>query len=162
VTDVNADKHSLFTDLRSKGHSPQVTAKLSVHLSNDIEEDTVVVLSNSAIGHKLRDNRRITVDLVFDERVEVLVIRMVRHNHQEDELGVADGTVTVTDRRCNLLVVVVLDGLGKRFKKNLLVEGGFIRNWADIGVLYSNSETLRGRKIVELVVDIVCIHYISL
>ena len=88
VTDVNADKHSLFTDLRSEGHSPQVTAKLSVHLSNDIEEDTVVVLSNSAIGHKLRDNRRITVDLVFDERVEVLVIRMVRHNHQEDELGV--------------------------------------------------------------------------
>lgn len=53
MADINADEHGLVRDLRPKLHSPQVTAKLSVHLTDDVEENTVVILGNRAIGDEL-------------------------------------------------------------------------------------------------------------
>ena len=61
--------------------------------ADDIEEDAVIVLDNGAIGDELRDHGTVTVDLVLEERVEVLVVRVVRHDHQEDEVRVLDVTV---------------------------------------------------------------------
>jgi hypothetical protein len=53
VTDVDTDKHSLVGNLSSERHTPEITTDLSVHLSDDVHEDTIVVLGDSAVCHKL-------------------------------------------------------------------------------------------------------------
>lgn len=62
-------------------------------MTDDVQEDTVIVFSDGAIGDELGNDWGVAVDLVLKERVEVLVIGMVRHDNQEDELGVLDGAV---------------------------------------------------------------------
>ena len=86
MADINADKHSLLRNLITKGHAPEVTAEFGIHLADDIEEDSVIILGNSAVGHELRDDGAVTVDLVLQERIEVLMVRVVRHDNQEDEV----------------------------------------------------------------------------
>lgn len=71
-------------------HAPQVTTKLGVHLADNVEEYAVVVFSDCAVGYELGYDGRVAVDLVLDEGVEVLVVGMVGHNHQKDELRVLD------------------------------------------------------------------------
>jgi len=61
-------------------------------LADNVEEDSVIILSDRAVGYKLRDDGTVTVDLVLKERVEVLVVCVVRHDDQEDEVGVLDRT----------------------------------------------------------------------
>jgi hypothetical protein len=56
MADINANKHGLVTDLGPKRHSPQITAKLGIHLSNNVQEDTVIVLRNGAISDELRND----------------------------------------------------------------------------------------------------------
>jgi len=87
VANVNAHKHGLVRDFWPEGHSPQVATELGVHLSDDVEEDAVIVLGNGTVGHELGDHGRVAVDLILDERVEVLVVRVVWHDNQKDELG---------------------------------------------------------------------------
>lgn len=41
------------------------------------------------------------------------------------------------------------------------MEGGLVRDWADVCVLNGDAETLLRGKVVELVVDIVGVAYIS-
>ena len=93
VADINTDEHGLLADFLAEGHAPEVTAKLGVHLTDDVEEDTVVVLRDGAVGHELRDHRAVTVDLILQETVEVLVVRVVRHDDEEDEIGVFDSAI---------------------------------------------------------------------
>ena len=109
VTNVNTDEHSLLGDLAAEGHAPEVTTKFSVHLTNDVEEDTVVVFCDGAVGNELRDDGTVTVDLVLEEGVEVLMVGVVGHDDKEDEIGVFHCSVGGLDSRHHLLVVVVLD-----------------------------------------------------
>lgn len=67
MADINADKHGLVGYFFTELHAPEITTELSVHLPNDIQEDTVVILSNSSVRHELRYDRRVTVDLVLQE-----------------------------------------------------------------------------------------------
>lgn len=53
MADINTDEHGLWGDLAAEGHAPEVTTELSVHLPDDVEEDTVVVLDNCAVGDEL-------------------------------------------------------------------------------------------------------------
>lgn len=78
---------------RTERHSPEIAAKLGVHLADDVKENPVIVLGDGAVGNELRDNRAIAVDLVLKEGVEVLVVRVVGHYDQEYEVRVLDCTV---------------------------------------------------------------------
>lgn len=78
-------------------------------MTNDIQENPVVVLGNGAVSNELRNDRGVTVDLVFDERVEILVVGVIRHDHQEDELGVLHRTVRTLQDGDDFLIVVVLN-----------------------------------------------------
>ena len=155
MANVDADEHGLLGNLVAEGHAPEVTTKLGVHLADDVQEYAVVVLGNGPVGHKLRDDRAVAVDLVLEEGVEVLVVGVVRHDDQEDKVGVLDGSARVLDRRQHLLVVVVLDARGKSFQKILLVDGGLVGDGADVGVLDSDVEAFLEGEVVELVVDVV-------
>jgi len=53
MADINTNEHGLVGDLRSEGHAPQVTTDLGIHLSDDVHENAVVVLGDSAVSHKL-------------------------------------------------------------------------------------------------------------
>jgi len=53
MADINTDEHGLWGDLAAEGHAPEVTTELSVHLPDDVEEDTVIVLSNGTVRHEL-------------------------------------------------------------------------------------------------------------
>ena len=66
VTNINTNKHGFGRDLFAEVHAPQVTSDFSVHLTNDVEEDAVVVLDDGAVGNKLRDDWAVTVDLVLE------------------------------------------------------------------------------------------------
>lgn len=80
VADINADQHGLVRDLLAELHAPEITAELGVHLTDDVEEDTVIVALDGAVGDELRDDRAVAVDFVFQERIEVLVVRVVGHD----------------------------------------------------------------------------------
>ena len=68
---------------------------------------------DGAVGNELGDDWTVTVDLVLQEGVEVLVICVVWHDHQEQELRMFDGAIGLLNSWQNLLNVVVLDTLGK-------------------------------------------------
>lgn len=86
VTYINTNKHGLGRDFFAEVHAPQVTSNLSIHLANDVEEDTVVILDDGTVGNKLGDDGTVTVDLVLDYPVEFLMIALVRHNDHENKL----------------------------------------------------------------------------
>ena len=67
MANVDANKHGLLGNLVAEGHTPEVTAKLRVHLTDDVQEYAVVVLGNGPVGHELRDDWAIAVDLVLEE-----------------------------------------------------------------------------------------------
>jgi len=90
VANVDSNQHGLVRDLRAELHTPKIATKFSVHLADDVQEDSVIVLSDSAVGNELANHGGIAVDLVLKEGVEVLVVGVVRHNHQEDELSMLD------------------------------------------------------------------------
>lgn len=142
MTHINAHEHGLLRNLAAERHAPEVTAELSVHLPDDVEEDTVVVLGDGAIGDELRDNWGVTVDLILKEGVEVLMISVIRHDDQEDEIGVFDGTIGSLDRRQDFLVVVVLDARCERLKQVLFMLSSLIQHRADVGVLNADIEAL--------------------
>lgn len=132
MANVNTHKHGLIGDFWSELHAPEITTEFGVHLTNDIQEDAIIVLLDGAVGNKLRDNWRVAVDLILQERVEVLVVRLVGHDHQEDELRMSDLAVAVHDDGEDLLVVIVLNRLCETFKQDFLVVGSLVRNWAHI------------------------------
>ena len=89
------------------------------------------------------------------------MIRMIWHNDKEDKLGVLYRAIRFFDRCMHFLVVVVLNALGKGLKKHLFVIGGFIRDWTNISKFDLNAKSFLCGKIVELVVYVVCISYVS-
>jgi len=126
VANVDTHKHGLVGDFWSELHAPEITTEFGVHLTDDVQEDAIIVLLNGAIGNKLRDNWRVAVDLILQERVEVLVIRLVGHDNQEDELRMSNFTVAAHNDGEDLLIVVVLDRLCETFKQDFLVVGGLV------------------------------------
>ena len=145
MADIDANEHSLLRNFITKGHAPEITSEFCVHLTNDIEEDTVIVLHDGAIGDELRDDGTVAVDLVLEERVKVLVVRMVWHDHQEDEVRVLDLTVRGIDGWKHFPVIVVLNTRSKSFQKIFFMHSGTIGHWADIRVLDANIETFLQR-----------------
>jgi len=67
VANVDTHEHGLVADLGSKRHAPQVAAELSVHLSDNVKEDAVIVLGDRAVSHELRNHWRVAVNLVLNE-----------------------------------------------------------------------------------------------
>jgi len=86
---IDTHKHGSFRDFGAKAHAPQVSSNLGVHLSDDVHENTIVVFSNGTVSHKLRDHRSLTVDFILKERIEVLMVRVIRHDYQEDKSGLS-------------------------------------------------------------------------
>lgn len=87
---------------------------------------------------------------------------MVRHNHQEDELGVAYFAIRLANYWKNLFVVVVLNRLGKGLQEYFFVVGGFVTNGADISELDSDFEAFLCGQVIELVIDVVGVSDVAL
>ena len=83
---INSYQHGLVRDFLAKRHSPKISTEFSIHLSDDIQEDTVIILLDGAVGDKLRDYWTVTVDLVLQEGIEVLVVSVVWHDNEEYEI----------------------------------------------------------------------------
>jgi hypothetical protein len=162
VANVNADEHGLVRDLWAEAHAPEVSAELGVHLADNVEEDTVIFTTNSAIGYELGDDGAVAVDLVLQERVEVLVIRVIWHDNQEDKLGVLDCAARLANLWLHFFVVVVLYRFAKRVQKQFLVVGCLVRHRADVGVVHFDVQAFLDGQVVELVVDVVRIDHVLL
>lgn len=80
VADINTYEHCLRGDFLVEVHSPQITTKLHVDLTDDVHVDPVVVSVDRLVGHELRDNGVVGVDLVLDGLVEELLPSGVRDN----------------------------------------------------------------------------------
>lgn len=117
VTDINADKHCGLRDFLAEAHAPEIASNFSVHLPDDVHEDAIIVLCDSAISHKLRDYWCLTIDLILQERIEVLVVRVIWHDDEENELRLCP----TCDMRLDPAVVIELDALCKRFQQFVFV-----------------------------------------
>jgi len=53
VADIDTHKHCLRGDLSSEAHAPEITAKLSVDLSHNVEVDAIVVTIDGLAGDEL-------------------------------------------------------------------------------------------------------------
>lgn len=67
MTNINTNQHCLVRNFGTELHAPQITAKFSIHLADNVEENTVIVFGDRSIGNELGNNWRIAVDLVFNE-----------------------------------------------------------------------------------------------
>ena len=121
-------------------------------MSDNVQEDSIVVLEDCSVGDELGDHRTITVDFIFQEGIEVLVVGVVWHDDQEEELRVFDGSIGVVDHRQHLFIVVVLDGRGEGIQEKLFVNEGLVCNWANVCILNLNIETFLLRQVVEFIV----------
>jgi len=106
---IDTHKHGSLGDLRAEAHAPQVSTDLGIHLSDDVHEDTVVILGDGSVGNELGNDRGLTVDFILQERIKILMVGVVRHDNQEDEAGFS----TRGDMRLDARVVVELDTLGE-------------------------------------------------
>lgn len=89
------------------------------------------------------------------------MVRVIGHNHQEHKLRVLNSTVRLLNDWQYFLVIVVLNALCKRLKKNLLVVGGLVGYWTNMSKFNLNAESFLGGKIIELIVDVICVAHIS-
>jgi hypothetical protein len=83
---INSNQHSLIGDFFAERHPPKISSEFGVHLSDDIQEDTVIILRDGTVGDKLGDDWTVTIDLVLQEGVEVLVVGVVWHDNEEYEI----------------------------------------------------------------------------
>lgn len=67
MTHINTHQHSSLGNFRAKAHTPQVSTNLGIHLTDDVHEDTVVILGDGPVGNELRDYRCLTVNLILQE-----------------------------------------------------------------------------------------------
>lgn len=87
VAYVDSYEHGFSGDFRVKVHSPEVSTKFCIDLTEDIHVDLVFIFIESLGSDKLGDHRIVRVDLVLDGGVEVLLFDFVRHNdHEEKDL----------------------------------------------------------------------------
>lgn len=68
--------------------------------------------------------------------------------------------IRLLNNRKHLLIVVVLDALGKRVQQVLLMHRRLVGDGADVGILHLNVETLLLGQVEELVVDVVSVLHI--
>jgi len=145
-------------NLLPEAHAPKVTTNLGVHLTDYVHKDAVIVLGDGAVGHELGNDGCLAVDLVFQERIEVLVVRVVRHDHQEDEAGLG----TCCYMGLHSTVVVELNALSKGLEKLVLVRGGPILDQTDVCILDEDIKALFVRHVVELLVYVAGILLVAL
>ncbi len=73
MANIDTHEHGLRGDFFAEVHSPEVTTKLGIDLSHNVEVDTVVITVDGLACHELRDDGVVGVDLVLDSSVEVLL-----------------------------------------------------------------------------------------
>lgn len=112
MANINTNQHSFLRDLRAKAHAPQVTTDLSIHLTDNVHEDTIVVFGDGSVGYKLGDDRGFTVYFILEEGIKILMVGMIRHDDQEDE----SRFLTTLNVGLNSAVVIELNTFGKSFK----------------------------------------------
>jgi hypothetical protein len=65
MTYIDTYKHSCLGDFRTETHTPEITANFGIHLTDDVHENSVVVLCNSSVCNELRnDNDRIFMNIM--------------------------------------------------------------------------------------------------
>ena len=89
------------------------------------------------------------------------MVGVVGHNDQEDKLRVLYCAIRLLNHGQYFLIVVVLNALSKRLKKNFLVVSSLVGYWTNMSEFNLNAESFLGGKIIELVVDVICVTHIS-
>jgi hypothetical protein len=84
VANVDADKHGLGRNFLSEAHSPEITSKLGVNLTDNVEVNAVVVFVDGLACDELGNDRVVRVNLVLDSSIEVLLSQGVRDNDEEE------------------------------------------------------------------------------
>lgn len=90
------------------------------------------------------------------------MVRLVWHNHKENELRVLDLTATVHNDGQDLFIVVVLNRLSEALKQHFLVVCSLVRDRAHISEFHLDFKTFLSRQVVELIIDVMCIVDVSL
>lgn len=157
VTDIDSHEHSFLRDVFVEVHTPQVSTKLGVDLSENIDEDAVVVLHNGLSSHELRDHRRVSVNLALNSSVELLLPDMVWHDDKEEVvfrpillrlLSLAFSTRVL---RSNFVVVKTVDSLLEVINARPVIECN------NVTVVNVNSHALLLREVIELVLNVLSI-----
>lgn len=90
------------------------------------------------------------------------MVRLVWHNHKENELRVLDLTATVHNDGQDLFIVVVLNRLSEALKQHFLVVCSLVRDGAHISEFHLDFKTFLSRQVVELIIDVVGVVDVSL
>lgn len=84
VAHIDTNQHGRFRDFLRELHSPEISSKFGVDLSEEVHVDSEVVLVDGSVLNKLRNHRAIAVDLVLQSSVEVLLLITIRNDDQEE------------------------------------------------------------------------------
>ena len=84
VANIDTYQHSLSGDLWAEAHAPQVTSKLSIDLTDDVEVDAIVISVDGLAGNELRDNGVVRVNFIFNGGVEDLLPHGVGDDDKEE------------------------------------------------------------------------------
>jgi hypothetical protein len=87
---------------------------------------------------------------------------VVRHDDQEDEIGVFNRAIRSLDGGQDLLVIIILDRGCKGLKEVLLMLSSLIQDRADVGVLDADVEAFLQGQVIELIINVVGVLYVFL
>lgn len=163
VANVDTNKHGLGRNILAEAHSPEIATELGIDLTDDVEEDSVVVSSNGLAGHELGDDWVVAVDLVLNSSVELLLTEGVRDDHQEELdcwcgifLSRTCTRLLFALRSINVILEVGVDSVFEVFNARSVVKGN------DISVVDEDVKAEGLRQFVELVLKIFTIFDILL
>lgn len=160
VAYIDSDEHGLLRDFGAEVQVPQVSAKLGVDLSEDVDVDAVVELLDGLARHELGDHGAVGVDFVFQSGIQVLLLDGVGHDDQEKvQVFGLFGLLQLFSVRvlsADVFGVVVVDGLLESFNIRLVAQ---LNN---VSIVDVNVEPSFLRELVESVVKIFAMLHVLL
>lgn len=81
---IDAYKHRFFWYFFSEIKSPEISSKLCVNLSENVNINSVIILLNCFCWNELRYNRAISVNFIFQSSIEVFLFDRIRHYNQKE------------------------------------------------------------------------------
>lgn len=160
VAHIDTYKHGLLRYLRPKVETPQVSSKLSIDLSQDVDIDSIVVLLDGLARDELWNNWTVCVDLVFQSCVEVLLLDRVWHDDQEEVqvLGLFGFSKlsTICIFAADVLEIVVIDGFLK------VLNSWLVAKFDNISIVDINVESSLVGELIESIVKILTVRNIFL
>jgi hypothetical protein len=153
MANIYSHKHCLPTDLLAKAHPPEVSTELSIDLPDDVDKNTVIILQNSLLRHKLTDDWTVSINFIFESRVKILLLDLIWHDNQKEHDLFGVRVLLALLLEVLLVLDVVLVVASNAFLEAL--DAGVVVDQNEVSVVDVDVQALVLGQLVESLIEVV-------